>query len=159
MPMFIAKNNANVYVNGGVIKLTKDQEVKPGIVKKLESESPGSAKRLVIVVPDNFILRQHRWLKVIESDTQFNFVWTILTAMFLKHMPTDKKVGQWCVGKMNKISDAVHICYGDDIRTIPNDHKNTSHNWDGSYHDIIVDDTKLEEIERFIEKKVIFALM
>ena len=157
--MFIATKTGRVYLpGGGAINFVKDEEVKPGVVKKAESVSPGATKRFVIEVSDNYIQRQLRWLKIAEKDLGIPLLWTLINAIFLTHIPENKKVGQWCVGKQNKISQAVVKQFPDVIKCIKNEYKSTPHNWDGSHHQIIVDDNKIEDIVDFINYQCLLLM-
>ena len=158
--MFIATKTVSLCLpNGKTIQIVKDQEVKQGVVNKCESYSPGFIKRYTVEMSDNYIQRQNRWLKVAEADSKLNFLWTIITQAFIDYMPKDRKVGQWCVGKQNMVSNQTSIEFEDIIKTIPNEYVNSSHNWDGSYTQIILDDNKIDEITSFINKKAMLALM
>ena len=158
--LFIATKNAQVHVpGGGVITFTKGQEVKPGMLKKAELAAPGVTNRYVIEMSDNFIERQLRWCKIIEKDSSMVLLWTIIASMFVKHMPTDKKVGQWCVGKMNKVSNKINKDFPSSIVSVKNQFVSSSHNWDGPEYDIIMDLNNLEDITRAIEFNVMLELM
>ena len=158
--MFIATKNATVHVpGGGVIKFTKGSEVKPGMLKKAELAAPGVTERYTIEMSDNFIERQLRWCKVIEKDSSLVLLWTLIAQAFINHMPADKKVGQWCVGKMNKLSKKIVKDFPTSIQSVKNDYKNTSHNWDGPEYDIIMDLNVVEDIKRSIDFFCMLELM
>ena len=158
--LFIATKNAQVHVpGGGVITFTKGQEVKPGMLKKAELAAPGVTNRYVIEMSDNFIERQLRWCNVIEKDSSLVLLWTLIAQAFVNYMPADKKVCQWCVGKMNKLSNKLNKDFPSSIQSVKNDYKNTSHNWDGAEYDIIMDLNNIEDIKRSIDFFCMLELM
>ena len=149
--MFISKKTVTIHQpGGGSISLIKGQEVKPGVVKKMELNSPGSTDRYVLEISDNYIQRQLRWCKVIEKDSQMNLLWTHLNDIVLQWLPAGKKVGQWCVGKQNKIHNSVVNKFSDIVKEIPNEYKSSTHNWDGPQHCIIMDDDSIDKIRDYI---------
>lgn len=154
--MFIAKKT--VTIHNCNVSIVKDEEVKPGVVKKAEKESPGFTERYLIELPDNYIQRQTRWLKVIQEDIGIPMLWLLINKVFVTHIPEDKKVGQWCVGKQNKISESVVKQFPDIVKLIPNEYKNSSHNWDGDYQHVILDDNQLQTIEEFIEYQCLLLM-
>lgn len=158
--MFIATKNATIHTpEGRVLQFVKDQEVKPGVIKKAELAAPGCTKRYTVQLSDNFIQRQLRWCKVIEKDSSMVLLWTLIAAAFIQHMPAHRKVGQWCVGKMNKVSKRIEQDFSSSLVKIKNQYVNTPHNWDGPEYDIITDLNNLEDIKRAIDFAVLFELL
>jgi len=147
--LFIGTRNANVYITSSkCISIKKDEEVKVGDVNKLKSI--GRDKANIKMVPDSFIDRQNIHLNNIEKDSGELMLWLVLNTIFMTYIPEGKKIGQWCCGKQNKISQAVVKQFPDVIVPIENNYKNSAYNWDGPIHDIIIDESQLENIKDFI---------
>ena len=145
--MFVGLKNVTCYVSGKKYEIKKGQEVKPGVVRVFEGI--GRTEH-ICQLPNNYIQRQLIWTRTIQQETGEILFWHLLNKVILDYLPLDKKVGQWCVSKQNKINAACLKQFPDMIVPIKNEHVNSNYNWDGPAYHIVVDPDKVQDIVDYI---------
>ena len=145
--MFVGLKNATVHISGKQYVIKKNEEIKPGIVRVFQGIN---RMDYIAELPDSYLDRQMIWIRTIQKETGETLLGSVYLPIFKSYIPDGKKVGQWCCGKIQKIVNAVVKQFPDVIVPIANEHKNQHYKWDGPVYYIIIDETKLDVIENYI---------